>query len=345
MKFELHTIMSSELILNWGIISCGKISQDFCTALLTLKSDYQKLNAAAARSLDDAKKFSDRFGIPKAYGSYEELIADEEINIVYIGTLNPTHKDLSIKAMNAGKHVLCEKPMALNSKEQEEVLSVSKKTNKFFMEALWTRHFPLIDRLKEEIQNKTIGELRFFTSNFMVPIKEVDRLKKKEMGGGCIYDIGIYPLQLACLVFDHEKPIKITATGHMMPSGVEESCSITLLFSGGRFAVINMSATTTKFAPTHIVGDKGILQIPDFSWCPSELILPNGEIFRLPLPECPETNFLNSVGLRFQAESAREAISKGWIEHPRVSHEHSRVICSIMDEARKQMGNTIPSDF
>ena len=101
-----------------------------------------------------------------------------------------------------------------------------------------------------------------------------------------------------CLVFDHEKPIKITCSGHMMPTGVEESASICLLFSGGRMAVINISACTIMFAPTHIVGDKGVLQIPSFSWCPSEMILPNGEVFSEALPECGPTNFDNSVGLR-----------------------------------------------
>lgn len=338
--------MSTEnLVLKWGIVACGKISNDFCTALLTLKSDKQKLQACAARDLNAAKSFAEKFGISNFYNSYDSVFSDKDVNIVYIGSLHTSHKELSIKALNAGKHVLCEKPMAMNSKEQEEVLAASKANNKFFMEALWTRHFPSIARLKQELRCGTIGDLKFFTSNFMVPIKEIDRMKLKELGGGAIYDIGIYPIQLACLAFDHEKPIKITATGHLMDTGVDESCSITLLFSGGRFAVINMSTITTMYAPTHLVGDKGVMQIPHFSWCPSELILPNGEVAKFPYPECAETNFQNSVGLRYQAESAYEAISNGWIEHPYVTHDHSRLICQIMDEARKQLGNTLPSDL
>jgi dihydrodiol dehydrogenase / D-xylose 1-dehydrogenase (NADP) len=104
------------------------------------------------------------------------------------GSLNPSHKELSVKALKAGKHVLCEKPMCMNSTEQEEVLAASKESEKFFMEALWTRHFPLVDRLRQELKNKTIGELRFFSSNFMVPIQNVERLKQKEMGGGATYE-------------------------------------------------------------------------------------------------------------------------------------------------------------
>lgn len=181
--------MNSELLLKWGIISQGKICQDFCTALLTLnQSDKHQLQACAARNIDQAKAFAERFSIPSYYNSYDSLFADPNVNIVYIGSLNPSHKELSIKALKADKHVLCEKPMTMNTAEQEEVLAVAKECNKFFMEALWTRHFPLISRLKQELKKGTIGELRFFSSNFMVPIREVERLKQKEMGGGSTYE-------------------------------------------------------------------------------------------------------------------------------------------------------------
>ncbi len=179
----------NDLVLNWGIISVGKISQDFCTALLTLDSPFHKLQACAARNLADSESFAKRFNVTTIHSSYADLIADQAVNIVYIGTLNKTHKDLSVMALNAGKHVLCEKPMCMNAKEQEEVLSLASKKGLFFMEALWTRHFPLIDRLKQEIfAKKTIGNLKFFSSNFMVPIKDVERLKQKELGGGTIYE-------------------------------------------------------------------------------------------------------------------------------------------------------------
>jgi dihydrodiol dehydrogenase / D-xylose 1-dehydrogenase (NADP) len=150
--------------------------------------------------------------------------------------------------------------------------------------------------------------------------------------------IGIYPIQLACLAFEDEKPLKITASGHLMSTGVDESCSICLLYEGGRMAVVNVNTTTALFAPTHFVGDKGVMQIPDYSWCPSELILPSGEVVAAPHPECPETNFRNSVGLRYQVEACYEAISKGWIEHPKTSHDNSRLICHIIEETKKQLG-------
>ena len=129
--------MSAEtLTLNWGIVSVGLISQDFCTALKSLNSDKHKLQAAAARNLSDAKNFAERFGIPSYYEGYDKLFADSNVNIVYIGTLNNTHKEVCLKAIAAGKHVLCEKPMTLNRTEQEEVLNAAKEKKVFFMEVI-----------------------------------------------------------------------------------------------------------------------------------------------------------------------------------------------------------------
>ncbi len=179
----------NDLVLNWGIISVGKISQDFCTALLTLNPSFHKLQACAARTATDSEAFAKKFSVTTAHTSYANLIADKAVNIIYIGSINVVHKDLSIEALNAGKHVLCEKPMCMNSKEQEEVLSLAKEKGLFFMEALWTRHFPFMDRLRQEIfGKKSIGNLKFFSSNFMVPIKDVERLRQKELGGGTIYE-------------------------------------------------------------------------------------------------------------------------------------------------------------
>jgi dihydrodiol dehydrogenase / D-xylose 1-dehydrogenase (NADP) len=177
--------MSTDLVLRWGIVSSGLISQDFCIAIQSLKSDKQILQAVAARRLDDAQKFAHRFQIPSSYDSYDNLFADEHVNIVYIGSINSTHKELCMKAIHAGKHVLCEKPMCMNSVEQEEVLRAAEEKRVFFMEALWTRFFPVIDKIKEEIEHKSsIGELRFFQSNFMLS-KEY---KSKELGGGAILE-------------------------------------------------------------------------------------------------------------------------------------------------------------
>lgn len=133
---KLNIKMSGEFVLNWGILSSGLISQDFCTAVQSLNSPYHVIKAVAARKLEDAKKFADKFNVSLIYDSYDKLFdVNNAVNIVYIGSVNHTHKELCLKAINAGKHILCEKPMTLNSAEQEEVLNAAKDKNVFFMEA------------------------------------------------------------------------------------------------------------------------------------------------------------------------------------------------------------------
>lgn len=330
--------MSSELVLNWGIASAGIISGDFCMALLSLESKYHKLVAVSARNINDAKKFAEKFNMPYHYDSYDRMMESKEINIVYVGSVNTTHREICLKAISEGKHVLCEKPMSINSKDQEDILQAAKKKGVFFMEAIWTRFFPIIDKLKREIANKTIGpQVNYYCGTFLAPTKNVERVKNKDLGGGAILDIGIYPIQLACLVFNHEKPIKITATGHLTETGVDECCSITLLYPGQRIAQINLHSNCSLHGAAYIAGEAGCIQIPEYAWCPTKLIMPDGSLHEEKLPECG-TYYKNSVGLRFQAEAARQAISEGLLEHSFVKHDDSRLIMSIMEEAKKQLG-------
>lgn len=126
--------MNTGLVLKWGILSAGLISQDFCTALKSLKSNYHEITAVAARDLKNAKDFAEKYNIPYFFDSYQRLCHGSECNIVYIGSINTTHKELCLMAINGGKHVLCEKPMALNSKEQEEIFAAAKRKGVFFME-------------------------------------------------------------------------------------------------------------------------------------------------------------------------------------------------------------------
>ena len=127
--------MSQDLVLKWGIASAGLISGKFCNAILSLDSKFHELIAVGARDLNDAKVFAERFKMPFHFGSYDQMIESKEVNIVYVGSVNTTHKDVCLKAIKEGKHVLCEKPMSMNSKDHEEVLQAAKNKGVFFMEA------------------------------------------------------------------------------------------------------------------------------------------------------------------------------------------------------------------
>lgn len=328
--------MSKQLL--WGIVSAGAISEDFAKAFQTLDQSKQCLNGVAASSFDKAHEFAKKFNIPNVYDDYEKLFQSDKIHVVYIGAINTMHKDLCLKAFENGKHILCEKPMCMNRQEQEEIFKKAKEKNLFFMEALWSRFFPLYDRLRDEIFNKkSLGEVKMFQGNYLTA-HDKERVKSKELGGGDLFDVGIYPIQLACLVFDHEKPIEIVATGFLRETGTDVAGNITLKYSNERLASIAYHANVTRHQSAIIAGDKGIIRFPNYSSKPTEMILPNGELIKSPLPDIGETHFSHSAGLRYEAEATRIAIEQGLIEHPYAKWDHSRLILDILEESRKQIG-------
>lgn len=150
--------------VKWGILGCGNIAKKFINDLALVESG--SLEAVASRSKEKAAEFAKIHQARKSYGSYEELLADKDVDIVYIATPHPFHAMWSIKAMECGKHVLCEKPSALNKRQTEQILATSKKTNRFFMEALWTRFLPSFKAIISHIKNDDIGEISYIDADF-----------------------------------------------------------------------------------------------------------------------------------------------------------------------------------
>ena len=192
----------------WGIASAGKISHDFANAL-SIYPEKHKVVAVAARSLDRAQDFAKRFSIQNAHGSYEALAADAEVEIVYIGSINTEHVNLCKMMFSAGKHVLCEKPLGLNVRETKEIVDSAKKNKVFMMEAIWSRFIPSYVKVREDIEKGVIGDVLHSEALFAVPIDKVDRILKKDMGGGSVLDIGIYCINWAQFVHGSKKPKKV----------------------------------------------------------------------------------------------------------------------------------------
>ena len=192
----------------WGIASAGLISHDFSNAL-SIYPDQHKVVAVAARSLDRAREFANRFGIKNAHGSYEALAADPDVEVVYIGSINTEHVKLCKMMFAAGKHVLCEKPLGLNVRETKEIVDSAKKNKVFLMEAIWSRFTPSYIKVREDIKKGVIGDVLHSEALFAVPIDKVDRILKKEMGGGSVLDIGIYCVNWAQFVHGSQKPKKV----------------------------------------------------------------------------------------------------------------------------------------
>uniref|UniRef100_A0A8D0H9W6 Trans-1,2-dihydrobenzene-1,2-diol dehydrogenase n=1 Tax=Sphenodon punctatus TaxID=8508 RepID=A0A8D0H9W6_SPHPU len=328
----------------WGICSAGKISHDFLVALKTLPTEDHKVVAIAARDLSRAQEYAQTFGIPRAYGSYKELSQDPDVDVVYVGVVHPQHLPVSLIFLQAGKHVLCEKPMGMNVGEVRALGQAAWEHGVFLMEAFWSRYFTAYERIRSLLSQGAVGEVRMVQATFGVPISGTPRIVEKELGGGTLLDIGCYCVQLACMAFGREKPESIVASGFLFKTGVDELASIILNYPGKRQAVLTCSSTIQLPNQASISGTKGIIQIPAPFWCPTELIVNwQRESFPLPSPSLP-LNFTNSTGLRYEAEYVRQCLLKGLKESPITPLSDSELVVSILDEVRRQLGVSYPQD-
>ena len=323
----------------WGIAGSGLISSDFVTAIYSnLNRNDHKIVAVATRALEKAEQFAKKFEISKSYGSYKELASDPEVDVVYIGTIHTTHLDLCKLFMEAGKNVLCEKPLAMNVIETEEMLEVAKKKQVFFMEALWSRFNPAMKQLSMEIDNGTIGDVVHARSTLGMIIN-LPRFHSKQFGGGTTLELGIYAAYFNQLVFRGEKPEKILAIGSLNHEGVDESVDVILHYSGNRSATFSTSSKIKMDCEAEAIGTKGTLKLSNPFWCSTRLTTPNG-IQEFPFKDDPDAkyNFINSAGLAYEAQHVRECLRKNLLESPVVSHAETLLVAQILEEILKQIG-------
>ncbi|XP_060910216.1 trans-1,2-dihydrobenzene-1,2-diol dehydrogenase-like [Labrus mixtus] len=328
----------------WGICSAGKISHDFLVALRTLTPGDHEIVAVAARNLQHAEEFAKKHKIPRVYGSYDELAKDPGIDVVYIGTVHPYHLTTGKLFMKAKKNVLIEKPLAMNSREVQELISAAQDNSVFLMEAVWTRFFPVSLEIKRVLGQGEVGDVQMVRVDLGAPLTHIPRMAEKELGGGALLDLGIYCLQFVFMVFNGERPESIQATGHCIDTGVDGTAVLVLKFSGNRLAVCTCSITMMLSCDAVITGTKGTIKLPNHMWCPTSLEV-NGKEMQFPLPEAAmPLNFTNSTGLRYEAEEVRQCLLKGLKESPGMPWAHSSLIADVIDEARRQLGVTYDQD-
>lgn len=255
--------------LKWGIIGTGMIANSFARNLKT--TDKATLLAVASRSSDRAKEFAGKYDIPKAYDSYDSLLKDNEIDAVYIALPNTLHKEWSIKCAEAGKHILCEKPITVNRKELEDILEVVKKCDVFFMEAFMYRCHPQWAKIKQIIADGAIGEVRAIKSTFSYNMGmnlENIRMSNPAAGGG-LMDVGCYCVSFSRLIAG-EEPIKAKCVGYIgKESRVDQQTAGVLMFPSG--AVASFECGTQVNIPTFagVYGSKGYILI-DNPWFASK---------------------------------------------------------------------------
>jgi len=336
----------------WGIISAGKIANDFVTSLKVLPKDEHTVIGVAARSKERAGEFATKHGIPFSYDSYDDLLDNKDIEVVYIGVIHPHHFGAAMKSLEKGKHVLCEKPLCMNQKETKLLIECAKKKNLFLMEAVWSRCFPVYEHLRKLLLNKSIGDVLHLDAQFGAKI-DVERMWKKELGGGTILDIGIYTLQIATLVFG-SSPSKVVAAGHLNKEGVDESMTCVLTYPSGASAVLSTHSRVFLSNAVHIDGTLGSVTIHAPFWSPTKITVKKqtgvltSEVVEEQVYALPQTtdtfNFTNGVGMHYEAAEVRRCLKEGVKESPLMTHEDSISLAVLEDEIRRQLGVHYPQD-
>jgi predicted dehydrogenase len=242
----------------WGILGTGSIAHLFAQGLQSL-SDAQ-LTAVGSRTLASAQKFSAQYQVPRAYGSYAELVQDPNIDVIYIATPNTLHKEHALLCLQAGKPILCEKPFALNAQEAWEVIDLAREKGLFCMEAMWMRFLPLIQQVRTLIQSGAIGEIRQLSADFGIakPYPS-DRTFQLDLAGGALLDLGVYPLHLAVMLLGAPKNVVGQAT--IGQTGVDEQCTLLLQYAQGALATLSASLRNTTPTEALIIGSKGQIRI------------------------------------------------------------------------------------
>jgi predicted dehydrogenase len=324
--------------VKWGIIGTGQIASKFAKALNSL--DHTELTAIASRDQVKAKEFANRFHIKKAYGSYEELTLDPEIDVIYIGTPHTEHKAHARLCISAGKAVLCEKPFTLNYPEAKELVDLAKSNNVFLMEAMWTKFLPATRIVKQWINNKIIGEIKYMNISFgfRTEFDPRSRLYDPALGGGALLDVGVYPLSYAIHLMER-LPDKIVSSAHIGQSNIDELNVITLLYKEGMIANLSSAITAPAGNDAIVIGEKGRIVIPNFWTAESaEVYDANGKLV---------DSFLHpftSNGYVYEAEEVNRCILEGKKESDIIPLNDTLEIMKILDSLRAEWGLVYPSD-
>lgn len=320
--------------IRWGIVGLGGIAHHFVKDLLLVNDAV--LTGVASRNIDKAKDFASAYGATHYFESYQKLFECKEVDVVYIATPHTSHAELAIQAMNTGKHVLCEKPIGINASEVQKMFKVAKENKVFLMEALWTRFNPSIKKIIDEIENDTIGPIKYLHADFAFYALNRDkrgRLLNPELAGGSLLDIGIYPIFLAYLLLD--KPEDIMATANFYDTGVEIQTSIIFKYANAQ-AVLYSGLNSNSEMKAEISGTKGTIYIHP-RWHEAQgftkEIANEKEIFDLPT---------NGRGYLYEIEEVNTCLRENKLESDVWSHQNSMDLILLLDKIRGLVGVKFP---
>ncbi len=293
-----------------------------------------------SRNQETADTFGQKYNIPHCYSSYEALANDPDVDVIYIATPHVFHAENSILCMEAGKAVLCEKAFCINAGEAEKMILSARENNVFLMEALVTRHFPVIHQVLNWIKDGLIGEVRLVQANRCAREEFTleSRVMKRELGGGSLLDLGIYVIGFSSMIFG-QPPQKATGFGFIGDYGSDEQGASILEYDNGALAILTFALRTDTVNEAYIYGTKGYIKLPDLFAVPHKA--------SLHIKGQPEIKFEKTIignGLHYQVKEVHRCLRESLLESPRMPLEESLQIMETMDAIRSSWDLTYPND-
>ena len=319
-----------------GILGAGNIARKMAATVNEM--EHVEAHAVASRDLQKAREFAQKWNVRKAYGSYEEMLGDPEIDLVYVCTPHSLHFEHMMMCLDKGKHVLCEKSFTMNANQARKVLAYGREKKLLVAEAIWTRYLPMRLVLDQILERRVIGEPHALTANLCYPVKGVKRLTDPALAGGALLDVGVYPINFAMMVFGNNIE-SIESSCIKTDSGVDESNSITLTFKGDKMAVLHSSMVSTSDRRGAIFGTRGFIEFLNINNC--EGINVYDKEYNLVETYKP---FKFITGFEHQVEACRKAIEEGALECKQMPHSEIIKVMEVMDTLRSQWGIRFPGE-
>jgi len=316
---------------NWAIIAPGNIATKFATALQGVPT--ANCYSVASRTPEKAQAFADTYGFDTFANNYDALIRDPNVDAIYIASPHTLHADQSIACLNAGKAVLCEKPLAVNLRDAQSIVQAAKNNETFFMEAVWTRFLPVHKKIVEWVNNGLIGDVQTLHANFGINANydPKHRLFNPDLAGGALLDLGIYPITMAQIVMG-ERPQSVCAVATLGQTKVDENVAALLHYEQGQIAIINASVRANTSCDAWIFGSKGRIHIPFFWHAESTTLYQDNGRTPTKVEQYHCQHRIN--GYEYEIEEVQRCIQHGISESPLLPWSESLSVIQIMDQVR-----------
>ena len=322
--------------LRVGIIATGWIAEKAAYTIQRL--DGVVCQAVASRTLAKAEAFAQQWGIPKAYGSYSELIAADDIDLVYVGTPHSHHFDVTMEAIQHGKPSLVEKAFMANYEQSLQAVSAAREQKVFLAEAIWTRYQPIVKTIRDIIQSGRLGELRLFTASLCYSMGNKPRIMRADLCGGALLDLGVYGINFVRMFCDAEIE-HVESQCMKSDTGMDLTNTISWRMAGGIMANIQSSACCVNDNQGTICGTEGYLIIDNINNPQSVKVYARDRVFveEIKVPQ-------QITGYEYQFLACKEAIANGWTESPYMPLDETLYVMQLMDDLRHTWGIRYPMD-